>query len=100
MVSLHSIKTLTKTDMDYLRQSETPDIYLHWFITVAKLHLWSSNENKFMVGGHYNRRNCIKRSQQWEGWETLSYANHKRYLFGMEEGVVDKTQASDTSPCE
>jgi hypothetical protein len=31
------------------------------FITVAKLQLWSSNKNNFMVGGvPHNMKNCIK----------------------------------------
>jgi hypothetical protein len=43
------------------------------FITVAKLQLWSSNKNNFMIGVHYNMRNCIKGSQCMEGWEPLLY---------------------------
>ena len=35
-------------------------IFTLWFITVAKLQLWSSNENAFMVGGHYKRGTVLK----------------------------------------
>jgi hypothetical protein len=31
-----------------------------WLITVGKLHVWSSNKNNCIVGGHHNMRNCIQ----------------------------------------
>jgi hypothetical protein len=34
-----------------------------WFITAAKLQLWSSNKNNLMVGSHYTIRHCIKGSR-------------------------------------
>jgi hypothetical protein len=46
-------------------------IFTLWFITVAKLQLWSSNGNNVMVGGHHNTRNGIKGSQHQEGWDPL-----------------------------
>lgn len=35
-------------------------ILMLWLITLAELHLWSSNKNNFTVGGHQNMKNCIK----------------------------------------
>ena len=32
-------------------------IFIWWFITVAKLQLWNSNKNNFMVGGNCNKNN-------------------------------------------
>ena len=34
-------------------------IFTLWFVTVAKLQLWSSNKDNFMVGGHHNMRNIF-----------------------------------------
>ena len=37
----------------------TCQIFTLWFITVAKIQLWSSNENYFILGGHHKMGNCI-----------------------------------------
>jgi hypothetical protein len=48
-------------------------IFTPWFITVAKLQLWSSSENNFIAGNFHNIRNCIKGSQHQQGWQPLCY---------------------------
>jgi hypothetical protein len=46
----------------HLRPLENTDIYI-MIHNSDKITLTSSNGNNFMVGGHYNMRNCIKGSQ-------------------------------------
>ena len=41
-------------------------IFTLQFVTVAKLQLWSSNNNNFMIGFHHHTKNCTKGSQHWE----------------------------------
>lgn len=53
-----------------------------WFITGGKLHLWSNNEDSFMVGGLNNMRNCIKHStrkvkDQWPRRASKEGGEHK-----------------------
>ena len=69
-------------------QISTCQIFTLLFITVAKLQLWSSNENNFMVGGgHHNMRNCIKTSQYttwritWKGCSTREIGNRWSSLY-------------------
>jgi hypothetical protein len=38
-------------------------LFILWFIPVAKLQPWRNNKNNCIVGGHHNVSNCIKGSQ-------------------------------------
>ena len=51
-----SSNSFTGVTKDY----QKTQIFTLWFITLAKLELWSSSKNNFVAVGHHNMKNCTE----------------------------------------